>query len=165
MVIGHGPLREAMEREAKALGVRAVFWGYQSQDKVRVWMNRCRIFCMPSKTANSGDSEGFGLVFAEAQAMGLPVVGYEHGGVPEAVEHGKTGLLATEGNVEQLAEYIRLLMDDEQLWKRMSAAGPKRVDMHFNRKRQIALLEDIYGEAMDDFASSRVTPVSQTLLN
>ena len=46
---------------------------------------------MPSKTARSGDSEGFGLVFAEAQAMGLPVVSYKHGGIPEAVEHSKTG--------------------------------------------------------------------------
>ena len=47
------------------------------------------IFCVPSVRAANGDSEGFGMVFAEAQSCGTPVVSFASGGIPEAVSHGE----------------------------------------------------------------------------
>ena len=90
------------------------------------------VFCVPSVVAASGDAEGFGMVFIEAQAMGLPVVSTRSGGIPEAVKDGETGLLVSERNPRALAEAILQLMQDEELWQRFSLAGRRHVVEHFN---------------------------------
>jgi glycosyltransferase involved in cell wall biosynthesis len=147
VVIGDGPLRSSLETLAKKLLVRYRFLGVQPSEYVKDWMQRATLFCVPSITANSGDSEGFGLVFTEAQAMGLPVVSFASGGIPEAVAHEQTGLLAPEGNVEHLSVYILQLLQDQELWQRFSHKGQERVHTFFNLKKQTLILEDIYANA------------------
>jgi len=88
--------------------------------------------------------EGFGMVFAEAQAMGLPVVSFSSGGIPEAVADGETGLLATESDSKRLAACILRLLEDEELWQRFSQKGQERVRTIFNLKEQTRALESIY---------------------
>ncbi len=80
----------------RAGGTMPLFWQSSQPAVVRDWMARAAVFCVPSVVAASGDAEGFGMVFIEAQAMGLPVVSTLSGGIPEAVKHGETGLLVTE---------------------------------------------------------------------
>ena len=63
--------------------------------------------------------EGFGLVYLEAGAYGLPVVGTECGGVPDAVRHGHTGLMARPGDVEEIAECMGTLLRDRALARRL----------------------------------------------
>ena len=72
-----------------------------------------------------GDAEGFGMVFIEAQAMGLPVVSTLSGGIPEAVKNGETGLLVAERDPAALADGILRLMQDEKLWQQYSLRGQK----------------------------------------
>ena len=74
VVIGEGPLRAGLEDLARELSVKSTFLGGQRADVVQSWMNQARVFCAPSNVAPNGDAEGFGLVFIEAQSMGLPVV-------------------------------------------------------------------------------------------
>src|SRR5579862_8126477 len=69
VVIGDGPLRPALEKQAAAALKNFQFLGVQEPAVVRNWMNRAMVFSTPSLTAESGDAEGFGMVFAEAQAM------------------------------------------------------------------------------------------------
>lgn len=80
VVIGDGGLRSHLNTLAHQLSVNVQFLGQQSPEQVRQWMNRAQVFCGPSIVARSGDAEGFGMVFAEAQAMGLPVVSFATGG-------------------------------------------------------------------------------------
>lgn len=148
VVIGDGPLRAQVERLAADTLPRYRFLGPQSPAQVRAWMNRARVFCVPSHTASSGDAEAFGMVFAEAQAMGLPVASYAHGGIPEAVSDGETGLLAPEGDTQALSANIDRLLHDESLWLPMSAAGRPRVIRHFNLASQTRALEHIYSELL-----------------
>lgn len=84
------------------------------------------------------------MVFAEAQAMGLPVASYASGGVPEAVQNGETGLLAAEGDWRSLAGHILELLQNKNLWRQMNAAGPRRVRTLFDLAAQTRKLEDIY---------------------
>ena len=111
-------------------------------------MSKASVFCTPSVVAKSGDAEGFGMVFAEAQAMGVPVASFATGGIPEAVEHGITGLLAPERDTNALAENIVTLLTDAPLWTRFSAAGRERVHKHFDLAKQTAKLEQIYQQVL-----------------
>ena len=90
------------------------------------------------------------MVFAEAQAMGLPVASFASGGIPEAVEHGVTGLLTTERDVTALAGNIVSLLTDDSLWRRFSAAGQERVKRLFDLEKQTAKLEQIYHEVLQE---------------
>jgi colanic acid/amylovoran biosynthesis glycosyltransferase len=144
VVVGNGPLRADCEALAAALQVRCLFLGSQPPAVVKEWMARATVLCVPSVVATSGDAEGFGIVFIEAQAMGLPVVSTRSGGIPEAVEDGQTGLLVAEDDPQELAEAIIRLMQDETLWKRFSLAGRRRVLKRFDLAQQTQRLENIF---------------------
>jgi glycosyltransferase involved in cell wall biosynthesis len=148
VVIGDGPLRRELEADARGTLRRYRFLGAQPSSVVRDWMSRARVFSVPSITAASGDAEGFGIVFAEAQAMGVPVVSFASGGIPEAVAHGETGLLSPEKDWRGLARDIAQLLGDDGRWRRMSEAARRRVVEHFNLRTQTRRLEEIYRELL-----------------
>ncbi len=145
-IVGDGP--ERATAEDAALGMRAVrFLGAQSPANVRTLLASARVFCVPSLTAPSGDAEGFGMVFAEAQAMGVPVVSFRSGGVPEAVRDGVSGLLAKEGDTSGLTAALRTLLSLRfEDWARFSVAATRHVLDNFSLERQTARLESFYDE-------------------
>lgn len=145
-IIGDGPLRAKLEALAASLSLRASFRDVQVQAEVLRSMSRARILCNPSVTATTGDMEGFGMVFAEAQAMGTPVVSFLHAAIPEAVNHGRTGLLCPEGNISALADSLRTLMKDDALWRSMSERAREWVTERFDISKQTERLELLYDE-------------------
>lgn len=149
VVIGEGPLRTQLEGQASKLLRRYRFLGVQSPEVVRSWMNRASVFSVPSVVAQSGDTEGFGMVFAEAQAMNLPVVSCASGGIPEAVIHGETGFLTAERNVEDLAAFCLKLLQDGDLWQRFSQRGREHVKSNFDQAKQTRALESIYQSVLN----------------
>jgi glycosyltransferase involved in cell wall biosynthesis len=62
---------------------------------------------VPSIVASGGDAEGLPSVIPEAMAQGCPVIGSDQGGISEAITHGRTGLLVTQGDPASLAEAMR----------------------------------------------------------
>jgi glycosyltransferase involved in cell wall biosynthesis len=155
VVIGDGPLRRELQEQARASFRDFEFLGAQDHRVVRQWMNRASVLCAPSITAESGATEGFGMVFAEAQAMGLPVVSSASGGIPEAVAHNETGLLVKERDDEALARSLLVLLQDPQLWARFSQAGRSRVERLFNIHTQARRLEDIYEQVLREHESAQ----------
>lgn len=154
VIIGDGLLRNSLETLAKSSLQRYRFLGVQPPQVVSDWMNKAMVFSVPSVTAESGDAEGLGVVFVEAQAMGLPVVSSTNGGIPEVVAHDKTGFLAAEKDWETLAEYILKLLRDSNLWQRFSYDGQKRVQMLFDQSKLSKTLEDIYSTVLKENKSS-----------
>jgi glycosyltransferase involved in cell wall biosynthesis len=150
VIIGDGPLREQLGRQARSSLRLFRFTGRCSPAVVRDWMNKASVFSTPSIVAEAGNTEGFGMVFAEAQAMGLPVASFAIGGIPEAVEHGVTGLLAPERDTNALANNIVTLLTDASMWRRLSAAGQERVKKLFDLEKQTAKLEQIYQEVLQE---------------
>ncbi len=148
VVIGDGPLWPSLEAMAKEKLRRYRFLGVQSPEQIRDWLGRARLFSVPSVEATSGDSEGFGIVFLEAQSMGVPVVSFRHGGIPEAVAHGVTGLLSDERDWRGLAADLAELFNDEARWQRMSLAARTRTVEEFDLLRQTRALENIYEETL-----------------
>lgn len=144
IIIGDGPLRASLEELAKEKLQNYRFLGFQPSEEVRRWMNLARVLCVPSVKSSMGAEEGFGLVFIEAAAMGLPAVSSISGGIVEAVEHGQTGLLAQEKDWEALALYITTLLNDDDLWKEMSDRCRDRTAKKFDIRTQTIALEEIY---------------------
>lgn len=143
-IIGDGHLRSELQAQASRLKIPVRFMGALPTFQVRDYMSRASILCVPSVRADNGDSEGFGMVFTEAQAMGTPVVSFSHGGIPEAVEDGRTGLLVPERDTRALAAAILRLLRDAELWRGFSANGSVRVRENFSLEKQTRGLEDIY---------------------
>jgi glycosyltransferase involved in cell wall biosynthesis len=146
-IIGDGPLREKLQALAASLSLPASFRGVQSPDEVLRSMSRARILCNPSVTAASGDKEGFGMVFAEAQAVGTPVVSFSHAAIPEIVQNGHTGLLCPEGKTAVLGGALETLLKSDTLWTSMSERASEWVKEHFDITKQTARLESLYDDS------------------
>jgi len=144
VVIGDGPLRFDLERQAKDSLRKYRFLGVQNPDAVREWMGRAAVFSLPSIKIRSGEEEAFGMVVAEAQAMQKPVVAFASGGIVEAVQHGETGLLAPERDWQTLAENLALLLKDSGLRQKFGVLGRQRVLRLFDLNTQTNALEKHY---------------------
>jgi len=147
-VIGDGTLRPDLERLAASLGVPCQFLGEQPWSVVRTWLERARVFCGPSLTLPDGMSEAFGNVFTEAQAMGVPVVSYRHGGIPETMLDGQTGLLADERDENQLAANLSRYLSDSDFWASSRELGMRWVRENFDVLTQTTKLETLYDEVI-----------------
>lgn len=144
VIIGDGKMRSKLEELAKKLGINHQFLGPQPHDVVIDYLARSKIFLAPSRQIKTGWNEGFGMVFLEAQAMGVPVVSYATGGIPEAVENKKTGLLAEPGDASMLAESALELLRNDELWLELSNAAIERTKTLFDIKSQTRELEALY---------------------
>lgn len=153
IIIGDGPQKLELENLARQILRRFRFLGFQPPDVVRQWMNRARIFAAPSLRAQSGDADGYPIAFAEAQAMGLPVVSFAYGGILEAVADKETGFLVPERDSEGLALCLRLLLEDEALCARMSEAARRRVCAEFDLRAQAERLEGLYSQVLEKTAA------------
>ena len=148
VVVGDGPAAPDAARLAAQLNAQIDFVGSQSHQAVRERMQSSSIFCVPSRRMNNGAEEGFGLVFAEAQAAGLPVVTYANGGIPEAVADGETGLLARDGDWRQLATHLATFLGNDALRSAFGRAGEQRARKLFDLRMCTARLESTYDEVI-----------------
>lgn len=112
--------------------------------QVLEYMKGAEVFALPSRRAKDGDSEALGIVFNEASACAIPVLSTFHGGIPEAVIDGRTGLLAEERDVSGLAERLALLLGNEELRQSMGTEGRNYVLENFDVRLQSPKLEGIY---------------------
>ena len=151
VIIGDGEFRPTLERLNCELGTKAKFLGEQNQQAIRGWLERSRVFAGPSVTLGDGMSEAFGNVFSEAQAMGVPVVSFRHGGIPETMREGITGLLADERDVDQLASHLVRFLTDDAFWLRAREEGMVWTRTNFEVQSQTEKLESIYDAVIRQF--------------
>jgi len=153
VVIGDGKERQVLETEARRRLKKFRFSGSQPSSVVREWMQKAAVLCVPSVTASDGDAEGLPITLYEAQASGLPVVAFSSAGIPEAVTHEKTGLLATERDWRQLGAHLALLLKNSSLRLEYSRAARQQAEEKFDIRKQSAKLERIYEEVISRCAS------------
>lgn len=92
--------------------------------------------------------EGFPMVLVEAMLSGRPVIATRIGGIPEIVEDGVTGLLFEPGNVDDLAEKIRLLWNQPELCRQMGQAGRDKALREYSKEKYYQRLMDVYNRAI-----------------
>jgi len=119
LVAGEGPFRLNLEILARKLGVidNVTFCGLVKPEELPALYHCATIFVMvPRLIAEKGDVEGFGIVYLEANATGLPVVASRSGGIPDAVEHETNGLLVNDPtDVDEVTAVLDRLLSDENL--------------------------------------------------
>jgi glycosyltransferase involved in cell wall biosynthesis len=109
VIIGDGPEHHRLRALTTTLGLGAachLLGAVPNDDEVKAWYYRADLFCLPSV------QEGFGIVFLEAMAAGLPVVATTAAAIPEVVPHGEAGLLVPPGDVPALADALATLLAD-----------------------------------------------------
>lgn len=144
LIVGDGPARSALERQARDLSIvdRVVFAGVRTD--IPTQLTAMDLFVLPSRR------EGFGVVFAEAMAMRIPVVGSDIGSVREVVEDGKTGVLVPSQDLPRLADAIDRLLADPARRESMGAAGRRRVEQHFDARIMYERTEAIYRKLLEE---------------
>jgi glycosyltransferase involved in cell wall biosynthesis len=106
--------------DAASLDMRTVFTGGVPADDVEAILSAADIFCLPAIWGRSGEFEGFGLVYVEAGLRGVPSIGTQLGGIPDAVIDGTSGLLVPPGDADALAEAITKMVGDPALRRRLA---------------------------------------------
>jgi glycosyltransferase involved in cell wall biosynthesis len=150
-VAGEGPLRAELEAQARTLGIgdKVLFAGFVSQNELRDLFYRSHIFLHPSERGTDGNQEGVPNSMLEAMASGLPVFATEHGGIPEAIKNGESGILVSEGHGEALARALLKAAENPRALTTIARNGVASVREKFEQSAQTQKLEDYYFEAMD----------------
>ncbi len=147
VIVGDGNELQRLKQLTQDTGVTSLvtFEPRISPELLPTYYAASDVFLHPNR--NDGeDFEGFGLVFLEAAAAGVPVIGGRSGGVPEAVAENETGLLVTGTDPDELAAALRQLLDVASLRARMGSAARSRVLDRFTWDRAAAAVRDIHLE-------------------
>ena len=138
LYVGDGPELKKLLRmsKEKRLTQQVTFAGGKPWEEVPGFFASANIFCMPVRERFGGlETEGFGIVFLEAAAAGVPSVAGDAGGARDAVLHDETGLLVDGRSVESIAEALIDLLDDPARAKKMGERGRERVMNEFTWDR------------------------------
>jgi glycosyltransferase involved in cell wall biosynthesis len=145
-LVGTGPLelhlRAQVEHRGLADHVRLL--GALPQGPVREVVAGAAVFVAPCVVGSDGNRDGLPTVLLEAMALGTPAVATPVTGIPEAVQHGRTGLLVPERDPAALAAALGRLLDDADLRVRFAAAARELVELEFDVHRQAGRLRLIF---------------------
>ena len=141
LVFGEGYLRNQLQTQAEALGIADVVTLAGFREDLDDYVGCFDIFAHPAL------AEGLGVAALKAAAAGVPVIGFEAGGLGEAVVHDETGILVPAEDTDALRRAIAQLMDDERLRTRLGQAGKKRMQNDFSiatmAEKHVALYESV----------------------
>lgn len=142
LIVGdhHNAYGQKMEKLATQLGIsdRLSWAGYQ--DDSQHWMAGMEALVVPSR------SEGFGLVAAEAMAVGTPVIASKIGGLPEIVDHQRNGFLIPPADVQALEHKLHWLLTNRSHWSEMSLNGQKKIREQFSIQASVNAIQQLYAE-------------------
>lgn len=168
-VAGDGDDRARLHAMASGLGVgHAVrFLGHVDDKTLHRLYRSANVFALPGRTSRDamGKCEGFGLVFLEAAAHGLPCVAGRAGGAVEAIAHGVSGLLVDPESPADVASAINRLLSDPILADQLGAAGRDRVCREFSVAQFSAgvarVIDELAARGVARNATREVTPAAQ----
>jgi len=131
MLVGDGPYRPTLNRLARQTAVAdsVLFTGPVSSDDLSAYYDAGNVFAMPCRTRRAGlDVEGLGIVYLEASATGLPVIGGDSGGAPDAVLDGETGYVVPGRDEKALTDRLVELLADPAGAAAMGDKGQAWID-------------------------------------
>lgn len=152
LIVGDGECREELEQTVARQGLsdRVVFAGKAPAEDLCGYYTLAEAMVMPSHDLRGVPTEGFGLTFLEANCCGTPVIGSRSGGIPDAVDHGLSGLLVPPRDSRALAKAAVRLLTEPGLAERMGRYGLRRAreafSWEFVARRVEAAFAEVTGE-------------------
>lgn len=145
-IIGDGELKERFVQIIQELNIAAKVHlkGWKNQKEIISILDESHIFVAPSVTASDGNQDAPVNTLKEAMAMGLPVIGTFHGGIPELVEDGISGFLVPERNESAIAEKLIYLIQHPEIWQEIGLSGRQKVETDYNINKLNSELVEIY---------------------
>jgi N-acetyl-alpha-D-glucosaminyl L-malate synthase BshA len=143
LLIGDGPDRSVAEWMAVQKGIHSDVLFLGKQDQIQEKLAIADIMLMPSEL------ESFGLAALEAMACEVVPISTRAGGVPEVIDHGKTGYLADVGDVDTMARYAIELLGDEKRLREMGKAARAVAKDRFSASKIVQQYEDFYRRVLD----------------
>ena len=144
ILVGDGADRPRLEQLARESGAadHVHFLFGLSQEALFACYAHCDVFALPSR------GEGFGLVFLEAMANAKPVIGGAHGGTPDVIEDGVSGILVPHGDVAILSKALLSLLSDPARASEMGARGRERVHTEYTFEHFQSGLTRVMGDVL-----------------
>lgn len=132
-IVGEGPLRAELEAQIRELGLEGTvtLLGAMAHDRLIAFYREASLFALSPRVMEDGDRDGIPNVLVEAMASGLPVVSTRVSGIPELVEHGRTGLLVESKDPASLANALERLLRDRKKRQRLALAARRRIEDGF----------------------------------
>ncbi|NJN08685.1 MAG: colanic acid biosynthesis glycosyltransferase WcaL [Richelia sp. RM1_1_1] len=145
-IIGDGELKEHFAQIIQELNIadKVHLKGWRNQKEIISILDENHIFVAPSVTASDGNQDAPVNTLKEAMAMGLPVIGTLHGGIPELIEDGISGFLVPERDASAIADKLIYLIEHPEIWQQMGLSGRKKVEMHYDINKLNSELVEIY---------------------
>lgn len=146
VIAGEGPERSRLEQAIARgrLGEVVQLAGAQSQAQVAGLLREARVFALPCTIAPDGDRDGVPNAILEAMAAGVPVVATPVGGIPEAIDDGRTGLLVPPDDAGALATRLEELLKNAGLCRTLGLLGRALVIERFDLERNVARLAELF---------------------
>lgn len=136
VIVGPGPDERRLRRMAARCADRILVTGGVPHEDIAQYFAVADVFAGPSRSRLGGlDIEGFGTVYLEASAAGLPVIAGRSGGAPESVVEGVTGVTVDGSSTSDIAAAVVALLRDPERSRAMGKAGRQRVESEFTRAR------------------------------
>ena len=153
---GEGPHRAELEEMARSQGLGNVVRFLGRRSDVAELISLCSLLVLPSL------AESFGFVLVEAMSLGKTVVASRTGGIPEAIDHEKTGLLVPPADSKQLAEAVCKVLQSPEWAQALGEEGRKRA-VRFSFDQMIRGYEAVYERALSPLPKTRLTsPVNES---
>jgi colanic acid/amylovoran biosynthesis glycosyltransferase len=152
VMAGDGVLQDVCRTIVRSLHIEhaVAFEGAVDHDQVAQLMQESRVFVQHSLVPKSGNSEGTPVGILEAGATGLPVVSTAHAGIMDAVVHGKTGFLVSEGDIDGMSEYMYQLLTNRDLAVEMGKKAREHISTDFNMDDSIKRLRAIIDKCLPE---------------
>ena len=143
---GRGEMFEELRKQTMKFDMvdDVIFTGFVEEEKKPLYFKAADIFCLPSTTM----AESFGIVNLEAMASGIPIVASNLGGIPDIVKNRENGLLAEPGNVQNLADELICLLNNEDMRKKLGDNGRKFVE-NFSWDKIAIKTEQLYRDILE----------------
>lgn len=140
VLAGEGVLRKYYEKLTRPLGNFVSLLGRRRD--IASLMAAADMFVLPSVR------EAFGLVLLEAASLGLPIIATNVGGIPEIVEHGKTGLLVAPGNPEEMAKAIEVYLEKPEFAQELANRAKEKVEREFHARSMAMRTAEVYDKVL-----------------
>lgn len=151
LIVGGGPDLDLLNQMVAEYGLQesVTLAGPQPWERIPSYLARAEIFALPTRTRFLGtETEGLPLVYVEAAAAGLPLIGADVGGVGDAVRPGVTGVMVKGNSAESTADAIVGLLDDPEEARRLGRAARQMVLEEFNWDVIYRLYRNALGRAV-----------------